>query len=85
MSRLVSMLFGGFAPAPKWRRPRQLVEPALLEGEFLCGDGARLPIRRWLPAEAPQGVILAVHGMNEDVGEWIRRPYHPTVSVSLLR
>ena len=27
-------------------------------------DGARLPLRSWLPAEPPRATILAVHGLG---------------------
>ena len=36
-----------------------------LEGVFLPGDGARLPLRAWLPVSAPRAVIAAVHGFND--------------------
>ena len=31
----------------------------------IAADGYRLPIRRWGPAEAPQAVLLALHGFND--------------------
>lgn len=39
--------------------------PALEENAFLPGDGARLPLRQWLPAGRPKAVILALHGFND--------------------
>ena len=33
--------------------------------EFITGDGARLPLRRWLPAGRVKAVIVALHGFND--------------------
>ena len=32
---------------------------------FVMPDGARLPVREWLPAGPPRAVILALHGFND--------------------
>ena len=32
---------------------------------FVAADGARLPLRRWLPGGQPRAVILALHGFND--------------------
>ena len=32
---------------------------------FVAADGARLPMRRWLPENEPNAVILALHGFND--------------------
>ncbi len=32
---------------------------------FIAADGARLPMREWLPSGKPRAVILALHGMND--------------------
>lgn len=35
-------------------------------GAFIADDGARLPMRAWLPAKGPvKAVVLAVHGFND--------------------
>lgn len=39
--------------------------PSLAAESFLTRDGLALPLRRWLPAEEPWAVILALHGMND--------------------
>lgn len=39
--------------------------PALAETVMIAGDGARLPLRAWLPEETPRAVILALHGFND--------------------
>ncbi|BAE53018.1 alpha/beta hydrolase [Paramagnetospirillum magneticum] len=42
------------------------IRPAALEdGAIVTGDGARLPLRSWLPTAAPKAVIVAAHGMND--------------------
>ena len=40
-------------------------KPHFSENAFITADGVNLPIRRWLPDEAPQAVILALHGFND--------------------
>ncbi len=39
--------------------------PRIEETYLVAGDGATLPLRRWLPEGAPHAVILALHGMND--------------------
>lgn len=46
-------------PGPAVMAPR-------LDGDhWLSRDGARLPVRAWLPAESPRAVVVALHGMND--------------------
>lgn len=35
------------------------------ENTFLTEDGARLPLRRWLPKTEPHAIIIALHGFND--------------------
>ena len=35
------------------------------DSEFIAGDGARLPLRKWLPKGRVAAVILALHGFND--------------------
>ena len=37
---------------------------------FTMDDGAVLPVRAWLPAGPPRGVILALHGFNDSRDAW---------------
>jgi acylglycerol lipase len=39
-------------------------EPRLEPDAAVMDDGARLPLRSWVPAEPPRAAILAVHGLN---------------------
>ncbi len=42
------------------------MEPVLNGDHFLAADGARLPVRRWLPErDRPAAVVIAVHGFND--------------------
>lgn len=42
------------------------VMEAILDTDYWqAADGARLPLRRWMPKSEPQAVILALHGMND--------------------
>ncbi len=54
------------AVAPERRESVAKPPPAEEDGVFVMADGARLPYRRWLPADAPpKAVILALHGFND--------------------
>jgi acylglycerol lipase len=37
----------------------------LTEDAFYAADGAKLPLRHWLPKRKPKAVILALHGFND--------------------
>ena len=39
-------------------------EPRLEQDAAVMEDGARLPLRSWVPAEPPRAAIVAVHGLN---------------------
>jgi alpha-beta hydrolase superfamily lysophospholipase len=54
------------ACAPTVKNAGPSIEPPHLTGEaFITGDGARLPVRSWLPQGAPRAVVVALHGMND--------------------
>jgi alpha-beta hydrolase superfamily lysophospholipase len=40
-------------------------ERRLEQDTVVMEDGARLPLREWLPAAAPRAAIVAVHGLND--------------------
>ncbi|HEX2116452.1 MAG TPA: alpha/beta hydrolase [Alphaproteobacteria bacterium] len=39
--------------------------PALLADRIVMADGANLPLKAWLPDEAPRAVVVALHGFND--------------------
>ena len=53
--------FAGAAPP----RPAASAAADLGDGAFIAADGARLPLRRWLPDGPVAAVILALHGFND--------------------
>lgn len=54
------------ACAPGVRVPGPASETPRIEGDALvAADGARLPLRRWLPVGDPGAVVLALHGFND--------------------
>ena len=55
------------ACAPRIVAPGPAVRaPALAEDGFIAPDGARLPLRTWLPNPvAPRAVVVALHGFND--------------------
>jgi alpha-beta hydrolase superfamily lysophospholipase len=66
-ARLVFIAFltlAGCAPVTKPAGPPR--ETAGVTGHFITTeDGARLPLRSWLPAGETTAVVLAVHGFND--------------------
>ena len=55
-----------FAGAPPPHPASAAVTPArLTDSAFIAADGARLPLRRWLPDGPVSAVILALHGFND--------------------
>lgn len=58
------VLAGGCAPTLKG--PGPLVGEARIEGDFFVAvDGARLPLRAWLPTDGIRAVVLGLHGFND--------------------
>jgi alpha-beta hydrolase superfamily lysophospholipase len=55
------------ACSPQVNRPgKQVVEPKIINGLFVTGDGSMLPVRNWLPKKTPaKAVIVALHGFND--------------------
>jgi acylglycerol lipase len=43
---------------------------ALQDDAFVMSDGARLPLRVWLPEGRPRAVVLALHGFNDSRDAW---------------
>ncbi|MGH7072775.1 MAG: alpha/beta fold hydrolase, partial [Stellaceae bacterium] len=41
------------------------VTPTMTADALIMDDGARLPLREWLPEGTPHAVILALHGFND--------------------
>jgi len=41
------------------------IAPHFESDMFIAADGARLPLRHWLPESEPNAVILALHGFND--------------------
>ncbi|MFZ4855302.1 MAG: alpha/beta hydrolase [Desulfuromonadaceae bacterium] len=44
----------------------QIAIPKIAQEQFIAADGALLPVRRWLPKDAPlKAVVIALHGFND--------------------
>jgi acylglycerol lipase len=39
--------------------------PQIVKDKLLTGSGKVLPVRAWLPEDAPEAIIVAVHGFND--------------------
>lgn len=61
---LVLAVLAGCA-APQAVPPPQLAAPRMTDDRILAGDGAVLPLRRWMPEGRPRAVIVALHGFND--------------------
>lgn len=55
--------FAGSAPAGPAAEAG--AQARFTNGEFIAADGARLPLREWLPREPAKAVILALHGFGD--------------------
>ncbi len=63
---LLLMLWACLAPAIV--APAMAAQPApahFTDSAFIAGDGAALPLRKWLPQGGVRAVILALHGFND--------------------
>ena len=61
---MLTMLLAACA-APVATTDTAIGEPRLLDDAIVTADGARLPLRSWLPDGEPKAVILYVHGFND--------------------
>jgi acylglycerol lipase len=59
----VGIRLAAFAPPRAMPAPQG--PPRFTENAFIAAEGARLPLRRWLPAGPVKAVILALHGFGD--------------------
>src|SRR5262245_24465316 len=58
---------------PRVQSPATDAQPPRLEqAAAIMEDGARLPLRAWVPAGPPKAAIVAVHGLNDYSGGFER-------------
>ncbi len=69
---LLALLIAGCGGVPSYNTVLPPLPPALLQADdvFTMEDGARLPVRTWLPAGTPRAVVLALHGFNDSRDAW---------------
>ncbi|WP_231920658.1 alpha/beta hydrolase [Magnetospirillum sp. XM-1] len=60
----MSLLLSACAAATHPAGP-EIQAPVLETDAIVTADGARLPLRSWLPAAGPKAVVVAIHGMND--------------------
>jgi len=59
-------LLGLAACAPYVDAPGPAIEQPQLQGDaIVAADGARLPLREWLPQGAPRAIVLGLHGFGD--------------------
>ena len=57
--------------ASEFASPGAAIRPSAMTTEFfVMRDGAKLPLRAWLPAGRPDTVVLALHGFNDSRDAW---------------
>ena len=70
-NRCVGWAFMLIAIALSACTPRQapigllIQEPRLADEAVVMADGEALPLRKWIPADPPQAVVIALHGFND--------------------
>ena len=57
--------------------------PAVTEDALVMPDGARLPLRRWLPEGPPRAILLALHGFNDAAGNFMAESAAPFTAAGL--
>lgn len=69
---LGTLLLSACTGLPRYGVPLPPLPPAALlaDDAFTMTDGARLPVRTWLPAGRPRAVLLALHGFNDSRNAW---------------
>lgn len=72
---IVSVAMVMSACAPRFQEPGPAIaEPKIADDAIVMADGARLPLRAWLPMDgAPKAVVVALHGFN-DYGNFFDAP-----------
>ena len=87
MRALAIVLIAGLvsACAPRLAPPGpEITTPQLTDDGFITSDGLNLPVRRWLPATDPVGVVLALHGFNDYSKAFDTVPDAPGVGPTLV-
>lgn len=66
------LLLAGCGGLPSYNTVLPPLPPSLLQADdaFAMADGARLPVRTWLPDGTPHAVVLALHGFNDSRDAW---------------
>jgi len=68
------LLLAGCGGLPSYNTVLPPLPPSFLQADdaFTMADGARLPVRTWLPdpGSPPRAVVLALHGFNDSRDAW---------------
>ncbi len=69
---LSALLLGGCSSLPVYNPILPPLPAASLQADEIATmpDGARLPMREWLPIGPPRAVVLALHGFNDSRDAW---------------
>ncbi len=66
------LLVAGCGGLPSYNMKLAPLPASALQADdvFVMQDGARLPVRSWLPSGKPRAVVLALHGFNDSRDAW---------------
>jgi acylglycerol lipase len=69
---LLAVGLAGCTGLPTYNMALPPLPPASVRADevFAMPDGARLPVRTWLPAGPPRAAVLALHGFNDSRDAW---------------
>ncbi len=69
---VAALSMGGCTALPTYNTPLPPLPAASLRPDelFTMPDGARLPVRRWLPSGPVRAAVLALHGFNDSRDAW---------------
>ena len=75
---VLALLLAGCNGLPSYNTALPPLPPSSLQADdgFIMPDGARLPVRTWMPVPdhsgkvAPRAVVLALHGFNDSRDAW---------------
>jgi acylglycerol lipase len=69
---VLAVALAGCTGLPTYNMPLAPLPASALQADtvFTMPDGARLPVRTWLPDGAPRAVVLALHGFDDSRDAW---------------
>lgn len=69
---VICILLGACTGLPRYGVALPPLSAPLFQADdvFTMRDGARLPVRTWMPSGSPRAIVLALHGFNDSRDAW---------------